>query len=196
MTLGVVSEQPTPTQAISENAKLAAELVADIKSQGVDPKDIKTEILDLSKLEIVERDPKTNLEIQRTVKGYQATALFRRRIHDVDKAGAIVRHVVEHGANTYRALSFGVTDADARIAALRSKAVADAMRKAALYARGASAKLGRVLGIDANPDTGGQADLPSRRFVPIAQQVTPIPVEPGLMPLAANVSATWELLPE
>lgn len=196
LTLGVVNEQPTPKEAISENAKLAAELVADIKGQGIDAKDIKTETLELSKLEIVERDPKTFLEIKRTMKGYRASELFRIRIRNVDKAGAIVGHMVEHGANTYRSLSFALTDNDARIDALRARAVADARRKAALYAQGASAKLGSILVIDANPTADGQADLPSRRSVPVPEQSTPIPVEPGLLNLSASVQATWELVQE
>ncbi len=92
--------------------------------------------------------------------------LLQVRIRDVDKAGAIAsRVVVEGSANTYNGLSFSVSDQDAREDDLRGKAVGDAMRKAALYAHGASMKLGRVLAIETEPDRSiiANADMPMLR---------------------------------
>jgi len=196
LTLGVVVEKQTPSEAVSENAKFASELVADIKGQGIDPKDIKTESLDLSKLETIERDPKTNLITKRTVTGYQAKAMFRVGIHDVDKAGEIVRHFIEHGANAYRNLHFWVSDRDVRLDGLRENAVANARYQAELYAKGGRVKLGRLLTINTSPNYGDNAAELRSAPPEGAQVVTPIPIEPGLQTIDLQVEVTWELLPE
>jgi uncharacterized protein YggE len=70
------------------------------------------------------------------------------------------------------------------------------MRRAKLFASGASMKLGRLLAIDPEPDcSGGEADLPTRRVEAVAHVVV-IPVEPGTIRIGAQVRATWELFPE
>jgi len=196
LTLGVVSEKPTPSDAVAQNAKSTSELVADIKGQGIDPKDIRTESLNLSKLETLERDPRTNIITKRTVTGYQAKTLFRVQIHDVERAGEIVRHFIEHGANTYRNLHFWVSDRDMRLDGLRENAVANARYQAELYAKGGRVKLGRLLTINTSPNYGDNAAELRSAPPEGTQVVTPIPIEPGLQTIDLQVEVTWELLPE
>ena len=153
LSLGVVSEKSAAAEATAENAQATAASIAVLKSLGVDPKDIKTTSLTLAPVIAEERDPKTNALTKRHVTSYRASSFLQARIRDVDKAGAIAsRVVVEGSANSYNGLSFSVSDQDAREDDLRGKAVGDAMRKAALYAQGASMKLGRVLAIETDPD--------------------------------------------
>jgi uncharacterized protein YggE len=199
LSLGVVSEKNTAAETTAENAQATTNAIAVLKSLGVDPKDIKTSSLVLAPVVTEERDPKTNALIKRRVTGYRASNLLQVRIRDVDKAGAIAaRVVVEGSANTYNGLSFSVSDQDAREDDLRGKAVGDAMRKAALYAQGASMKLGRVLAIETEPDRGisANADMPMLRTASSDRNILPIPVEPGVTRIEVTVSGVWELLPE
>jgi uncharacterized protein YggE len=194
--LHVVSEQPTPVLAAQGNARSAAEVVAELKTLGIEGRDIRTEALSLAPLVVEERDPATHEVVRRTQTGYRATSGFVVHIRDVDKAGAVVIHVVEHGANTYDGLSFDVSDREARLDALRAKAVRDALRRAALYAGAASMKLGRLMAIDPEPDSREYADLPRARSAAAGPHPVEIPTEPGTTTLSARVTATWELVPE
>jgi hypothetical protein len=133
------------------------------------------------------------------VTSYRASDDLQVRIRDVDKAGAIASRVVAEGsANTYNGLSFSVSDQEAREDSLRAKAVGDAMRKAALYAQGASMKLGRVLAIETEPDRDiiAGAGMPMLRAAHNSPNALPIPVEPGVTRIEVGVSGVWELVPE
>jgi uncharacterized protein YggE len=199
LSLGVVSEKAAAAEATAENAQASTNAIAVLKSLGVDPKDIKTTSLVLAPVVTEERDPKTNALVKRSVTSYRASNLLQVRIRDVDQAGAIAARVVAGGsANTYNGLSFSVSDEEAREDGLRAKAVGDAMRKAALYAHGASMKLGRVLAIETEPDRNiiASADMPMLRAANSGRNVVPIPVEPGVTRIEVRVSGVWELVPE
>jgi uncharacterized protein YggE len=196
LSLGVVSEKASAAEATAENAQATTNAIAVLKSLGVDPKDIKTTSLVLAPVVTEERDPKTNALVKRNVTSYRASNLLQVRLRDVDQAGAIAARVVAGGsANTYNGLSFSVSDEEAREDGLRAKAVGDAMRKAALYARGASMKLGRVLAIETDPDRNitASADMPMLRTANSGRNVLPIPVEPGVARIEVRVSGVWEL---
>src|SRR5437763_16693289 len=61
--------------------------------------------------------------------------------------GEVLDWVVEAGANRNMNISFGCSDYDKLLDEARVKAVADARKKANLYATGAGARLGKVLTI-------------------------------------------------
>ena len=54
-------------------------------------------------------------------------------------------------------------------------------------------KLGRILAINPNINEESEASLPVRAPRPLEVAVT---IEPGVKILVANVTATWELVPE
>lgn len=195
--LGVISEKPTAAEAESENSNSSTSVIAELKDIGVDPKDIQTSSLTLAPVMVEERDPKTNGITKRTLTGYRASNYLDVTIRDVDKAGSMASRVVAMGANTYQGLTFEVSDAATIEDDQRAKAIAEAIRRAKLYAHSASMRLGRLLAIDPEADRndGGMADLPTRK-VDNSPHVVVIPVEPGLVQIGGRVSVTWELLPE
>lgn len=197
MRLGVVVEKPTAAEAAAEVAKSAASVIASLKDLGVETKDIRTYNLEIDPVVIDDRDPQTKAFVKRTLAGYKASTLLEVTIKDVAKAGPLASRVVETGANTFKGLSFGVSDYEEREDGMRAKAVKNAMRRAELYASGANMKLGRLLALNPDPDRGNAADLPTRKSEVSAAPVRiVIPVEPGVVTIGAHVSATWELVPE
>ncbi|MBV9219227.1 MAG: SIMPL domain-containing protein, partial [Methylobacteriaceae bacterium] len=130
LSLGVVDEQPTAAAAVSENAKLTAAVIADLKTLAIDGKDIQTRNINVSPVFREDKDPGSGL-VRRTLTGYRVSNILIVRIHDIDRTGSIVSHVIERGANTIQGLFFSVSDADARLDELRAKAVRDAKRRAA-----------------------------------------------------------------
>lgn len=191
LTLGVDIEAATATEASARNAEQTRKLIETLKALGVEAKDIRTEALSLAPIIFDEQNPKTG-EVKRSFKGYRASNMLRVRLTPVERAGAIVAKVVESGANAWRGLDFSVSDATAKIDELRGKAVADARRRATLYAAGAGAKLGRLLLIEADPDGG--VTPAAMRYGKAMAEAAPIPLEPGVEELSANVRATWELV--
>ncbi|HXY58815.1 MAG TPA: SIMPL domain-containing protein [Methylocystis sp.] len=196
LSLGVVNEAATADAATAENAAPTTAVVQELKALGVDPKDIKTANLSVAPIVVEDRDPTTRALIKRAVTGYRASHMLRIQFREVDKAGLIVAKVVASGANQFQGLAFRLSDEAARTDVLRAKAVAEAKRRAELYANGVGMKLGRVLALEPEAERlmRGEADLPMARAP--AAPAPAIPIEPGVVALTATVIATWELLPE
>lgn len=196
LSLGSTDENAVAATAVAENAKHAQAIVAELRAQNIDPADIRTVEASLSPTMEDRPDPKNPNSTRRILAGYRASITFAVTIRQLDKVGAIVSRMVEHGANDYRGLAFLVSDEEARYDKLRGKAVANAMHRAGLYAQGASMRLGRLLAINPEPDRldEGRADLylKAMRAAPAA---VPLPVEPGTRELTIRVAATWELVP-
>ena len=188
-TFGVVNDAPTAEQSAADNAAPSAAVVDAVKAMGVEPKDLQSQSFSVSPVYLEERDPAAHQPIKQKIAGYRANHLFRLRLRDV---GLVAAKILAKGANEAQALSFGVTDEAAKMDALRVQAVAEARRRAEVYAKAASMKLGRLLALDPQPGPPGYADMPMRSF----EAKAVIPVEPGVIPLSTTVEATWELAPK
>ena len=191
--LSVSAERRTAAAAAEETARGSQSVLAEIKAQGIDPRDIKTAVT-VSPVYDDERGPQ-GLIIKRTLRGYVGRNALTVRLHDTARAGVLARSLIDKGANVFEGISFAVSDEQRPMDELRVQATKDAVRKAKLYAEAAGVRLGRVLTIDPNPDSlGGEADLP-RPPATSGTVTTVIPVEPGVERLEARVSVTWEILP-
>ncbi|MFC5564250.1 SIMPL domain-containing protein, partial [Methylobacterium aerolatum] len=191
--LSVSAEKPTASAAAEETARSSQGVLAEIRAQGLDPRDIKTAVT-VSPVFDDERGPQGMMK--RTLRGYVARNALTVRLHDTARAGALARVLIDKGANVFEGIDFAVSEGQRPMDELRIQATKDAMRKAKLYAEAAGVRLGRVLTIDPDPDSAadGQADMPRR--IPVEGTVTTvIPVEPGIERLSAKVSMTWEISP-
>jgi len=188
---GIAAERPTPDEAAAEDAKAAAAVIAALKEQGIDDKDLRTAALSLAPVTSATRDPKTGAVLKTTITGYRAYEAVRARTRAIDKLGATIAAVVKEGATDYQGLVFDVSDRDAREDALKVKATQSAARRAALYAEGAGLKLGAVVSIVP------QAERPRPTFDVAARALVgsgaAAPVEPGLITLSESVTVTYAL---
>jgi hypothetical protein len=192
LTFGVVNEAPTAELAAADNAAPSATAIDAAKAMGVDPKDIQSQSFSVSPVYVEEHEPGPLQSTRQKISGYRANHLFRLRLRDVDKAGLVLAKLLAKGANEAQDLSFGLTDENARMDALRTQAVVEARRRAEVYAKAAAMKLGRLLVLNPEPQAAGYAAAPMTRMA--AKSV--IPVEPGMIPLSTEVEATFELLPQ
>ena len=190
LTLDVVVERPVANDAVAEDAKAANAVVAALKDQGVDARDLMTAGLALTPVITVEREPKTGEVVKSVVTGYRASNSLRVRIRAIDKVGTILSGVVRDGATRYQGLWFDISDREAREDTLRVKAIGVAAHRAALYAEGASLKLGPVLAINPQNEQVGPAFAAPMRAMAAGVST---PVEPGLITLSQTVTATWAL---
>jgi uncharacterized protein YggE len=190
--LGIVTERPKATDAARENAAAAQAVVAEIKAQGIDPKDIRTTTVALTPAydEIRGTDGRT----RRVMRGYSARNELAVRIRQIGKVGDLAARWIDKGANRLEEIAFDVEGKASKYEALRTDAVRDAQRKAQSYASGLGIRLGRVLSI-APPSSGYS---PARPIVASARAAPPdgpvaVPVEPGVQTLRTEVEVTFEL---
>ncbi|MGD1038366.1 MAG: SIMPL domain-containing protein [Roseiarcus sp.] len=195
VTFDVADERPSANEAENENARLSTAVIEGLEGAGIDAKDIATIGLSLSPVWNDEQDPKTGRIVKRTLTGYQASNTLSVRMRAVDKTGAIIAQGVQNGA-VYRGVAFDLSDRESREDALRVKAVGVAMRRASLYAEGASMKLGPLLAINADlAPPIYRVGSGAARSLNMAPAPTPLPVEPGFITLSQSVTATWALAP-
>ncbi len=91
------------------------------------------------------------------------------------------------GANDIGGINFMVSNASKLLDDARAQAIADARRKAEIYAKAADVTLGAPLSI---AEDGSPGPVMYRRAVPMAASV---PIAPGEETLRVAVSVTWAI---
>ena len=182
---GVISEGPTAHEALEKNSAAMSQVVAELKAQGLEPKHIQTTNFAVHPRYQHFKDGKPSAII-----GYRVVNSVRIKVRDLEKLGAIVDKVVALGSNQIGGIAFSVEDPAPLKDQARKLAMANAIRKAKLYAEAAGATLGKVLKI-----SEGVTQRPPRpvfaRAAVEAKAATPI--EPGQQMLQVRVDVTWQL---
>lgn len=193
ISLGVETERPTATDAANENARATAAIIAEIKAQGIDAKDIRTLGVTLTPVYDETADASSRVT-KRTLRGYQAQNDLSVRVRQIEAAGAFARRWIEKGANNFGGVEFDYDQKEAKYDALRGEAVKDALRKANSYANGLGAQLGRVLEIGSPSSNQGPAPRPMMMArAAKSDAAVAIPIEPGVQTLRVEVQVSWEL---
>jgi uncharacterized protein YggE len=194
ITFGVETERPKAEDAAHDNAKAAQSIIAEIKAQGIEAKDIKTVSVTLEPVYDEVLDPSGRVS-KRTLRGYMARNFVSMRVRDTAKASALAGQLIDKGASNIDSITFDYSQREAQYDVLRGSAVRDALRKANSYVNGLGLKLGRVLAIETEPAEPLPAGRAPRMAPPASQAAapTPLPVEPGMETLRADVRVTWEL---
>jgi uncharacterized protein YggE len=112
------------------------------------------------------------------------------RLRDLDAAGEAVGALVEAGANRLNGLSFGFADSTALMDEARRDAVADARRKAELFAEAAGVTLGPVMSIQ-EQGGGGMRLMAMARSMDAMESA--VPLERGENTVSAQVHVVWEI---
>ena len=178
----VTSQDKTAREAGEVNAKQMTAVLAAIKEAGIADRDIQTSRLSLQP----QYDP--NKAGTARLTGFQATNQVTVRIRDIDKLPAVLDRAIGAGANEMSGIEFVVSEQSKLLDQARDDAIADARRKAELYAKAAGAKLGRVISI-----TEEGSSPPPRPMQ--AMRAGAFPVAPGEQTLRAVVTVSYELGP-
>jgi uncharacterized protein len=109
-------------------------------------------------------------------------------VRNLDKLGDVLDRLVSLGANEMAGLSFDVSQAEKLKDEAREEAVANAQRRAKLYAEAAGVQLGEVINIDEGGDNS-----PRPIFAARALKAEAVPIERGSETLEATVTVTWAL---
>ncbi len=180
--IGVSSQDKTAREASDANAKQMTAVLAAIKSNGIAERDIQTSQLSLQP----QYDPNKSGTARLT--GFQASNQVTVRIRDIGKLAAILDSAIAAGANEMSGIEFVVSEQSKLLDRARDDAIADAHRKAELYAKAAGARLGHVVAISEE----GSAPTPRPMQ---ALRAGAIPIAPGEQTLRAVVTVSYELAP-
>jgi uncharacterized protein len=180
---GVASDAKTAREASDANNVAMGKVLIALKGAGIDEKDIQTTRLSL------QPEYAPNRSGPSPIVGYRASNRVTIRLRDVNKVAAVIDTLVGAGANDIGNVSFSVSQASKLLDDAREKAVADARRKAEIYAKAAGVTLGAPLNIS---EEGTSAPvLRSKMAVPMA--AAPTPIAQGEETLSVSVSATWAI---
>jgi uncharacterized protein YggE len=161
-----------------------------LKGAGIDEKDYQTSRLSLQPQYA---QPAPNRSAPPQITGYRASNRVTIKVRDITKVANVIDTLVTAGANEIGGINFVVTQASKALDEARSKAVADARRKAEIYAKAAGVTLGEPISITEE----GAAPPPmyrSKMAAPMA--ITPTPVAPGEEQLSVTVHVTWAIKPQ
>jgi uncharacterized protein YggE len=183
---GVASDAKTAREASDANNAAMSKVLQALKGANIDDKDIQTSRLSLQPQYA---PPGSSRPGPTTVTGYRASNHVTVKLHDVTKVAGIIDTLVAAGANEIGGINFVVSQASKLLDEARERAVADARRKAEIYARAAGVTLGAPLSIA----EGGAPVMPLFRakMAPMAAAATPI--AQGEETLSVSVNVTWAI---
>jgi len=180
---GVTSEGATARDALTQNSASMQKVIDELKGSGIDAKDIQT-----SSFRVEPRYTRPAEGQAPKIDGYTVSNEVQVLVRDLDKLGEIFDRLVTAGANRSAGLNFEVSKAETLLDDARKEAVANARRRAELYAAAAGAKVGEVLTI-----TEGAGEVPRPIFMARAVKAQAAPIERGTETLEASVTITWAL---
>jgi uncharacterized protein YggE len=185
ITTGVTSQAPSAKEALAKNTAAMTEVIAALKADGIDPKDIQTTNFTVQPLYEERKDGRSP-----KIVGYQVTNAVHITVRDIAKLGQILDKVVGLGANDVNSIEFGVAEPEAMKDEARRLAMRNAIANAKLYAEAAGARLGKVLTISEEQWT------PVARYAspaPMEMAAKAVPIEAGTATVEARVTVTFEL---
>jgi hypothetical protein len=180
---GVATDAKSAREASEANNTAMAKVLAALKAANVDAKDIQTSRLSLQPQYAPNRSGSS------PIVGYRASNRVTVRIRDVGKVAGVIDTLVGAGANDIGNVFFEVSQASKLLDEAREKAVADALRKAEIYAKAAGVTLGVPLSI--SEEGAPQPVYRAKMMQGAPMAAAPTPIAQGEETLSVSVSVTW-----
>ncbi|MGA9089286.1 MAG: SIMPL domain-containing protein [Bradyrhizobium sp.] len=181
---GVTSEAKTAREASEANNAAMGNVLLALKGAGLDDRDYQT-----SRLSLQPQSSPGRPGVPSAIVGYRASNRVTIRLRDLTKVARVIDLLVGAGANDIGGISFTVSQASKLLDEAREQAVADARRKAEIYARAAGVTLGAPLSIS---EQGAPGPVLYRRMAaPMA--TSGAPVAQGEDTLQVTVSVSWAI---
>jgi uncharacterized protein YggE len=182
---GLVTPAKTAREAAEANAKGMTALIAVLRDMGLEDKDIQTARFSVQP---VQSSPQSGRNEAPRIIGYQVSNRVTARIRRLDSVGDVLDRLVAAGASNISGPDFVLADPSKAADAARDAAVADARRKAEIYAKATGVALGRVFSI------AEQGVAPPRPLTLRQSAVAATPIAPGEDTLRVNVTVAFELM--
>jgi uncharacterized protein len=183
---GVTTRAKTAREAADANSKLMTALTAALQSAGIEQKDIQTSRFSIMP---VYASPAPNMEQRLT--GFAVSNQVTVTIRKIDTVGDILDRLISAGATDAGSVEFLHADVSKTLDQAREAAMADARRKAELYARAAGLTLGGVAWV--TEDASSAPPMPKAVMMRSAGPAGPPPISAGEDTLHAHVTVGYDI---
>jgi uncharacterized protein YggE len=189
ISLGVLTEAEKAGKAVADNAKAMSRVIEALKKAGIAAKDIATDQYAINPIYAHYKSASGGQSNR--IDGFRVTNNATVVVRDVTRLGELIDLAAENGANQFRDIDFRVSGQDAKLDEARREAMANAIRRAKLYAEAAGIELGKVMTISEHVQ--GLPPQPRYRGREASTMAAATPIEPGQQRLTVNVSVVWQL---
>jgi uncharacterized protein len=183
--LGVTTEGQTAQAALQENARRMTALTQALRRAGIAERDIQT-----SNVSVYPQQQYRENQ-QPLITGYQANNTVTAKVRNIDNTGRVIDAAVSAGGNTVNGVFFSYQNPDEQLDAARRDAIAEARRRAELYASALNMRVGRVVAVTEGGGYAPPMPMPMMARAEAADASTPI--APGQIETRVSVSVTFEL---
>lgn len=185
---GVISDAKTAREASEATNKAMASVLTALRGSGIADSDIRTARIALQPLSVTRTQPQQGPQIT----GYRASNRVTVRIRDTTKIAATIDTLIAAGANDIGGIDFIVSKESELLDEARTRAIADARRKAEIYARAAGVTLGPAASIS---EDGASPPMPMQQMRTFKAAGAATPVSPGEETLRVSVNVSFEIRP-
>jgi uncharacterized protein YggE len=188
VSLGVMTTAATAQEALASNTKAMTDLLTVLKQQGVAERDTATSNFNVQ--------PRYDYGQGGTqppkVVGYDVSNTVTVIARKIESLGDLLDKAVGAGSNQIFGIGFSVSKPDALLDTARKNAVADARRKAEIYAAAGGFTLGDIISL--SEGGGYQPPMPMvMKSAMAADGAGAVPVAQGEQALSVDVSIVWAI---
>ncbi len=187
--IGVVTQAATQADAASQNATKMDAVKAALTKSGVADIDIKTNYYQI--------EPQYDYRSSPAVlTGYQVSNFLKVTIRNLPKAGLIVDHATQAGANQVNGVNYDLADRNQVEAQALAAAVTNARSKADLMAGVAGVTVGRLLNLDETNQEQPRPVMPmmmNRAMASSAASAPTTSLTPDTIVITADVTALYAI---
>jgi uncharacterized protein len=193
ISLGVSSQEATVAEAMAKAKDAMNKVVAAIKANNIQDKDIQTQQYNISPTYTY--NPQTG---NQTISGYQVTNIVTVKLRDTSIASTVIGAVAEAGGDLTRidSVTFTVEDPTPYYKEARQKAIEDADHKAQKLASLYGVKLGKPTLVSESSSTPISYSFPTHGYaypVPVAAPAMPT-VSAGSTDITLYIQASYPIL--
>lgn len=181
---GVVTEGKTAAAALAANTAAMEAVFKGLEEAGIEKRDMQTS--QFSVYPVYEQmEPRDRPQTPK-IGGYRVANQLTVKVRDLDALGGILDKVVTLGSNQLSGIRFSIDKPEPLLDEARQKAVADALRKAKLYAGAAGVALGQIMSISEGGVSYPQP-VYAKQMMAMERDAS-VPVAAGEQTLSANVT--------
>jgi uncharacterized protein YggE len=184
--LGVTTDGQTAQAALQENARRMTALTQALRRAGIAERDIQTSNVSVYPQQQY-RENQAPL-----ITGYQANNTVTAKVRNVNNLGRVIDAAVGAGGNTIHGVSFSHANPDAQLDLARRDAIAEARRRADLYANALGMRVHRIVAVQEGGGYAPPMPVPMAARMEAAQDAS-TPVSPGQIETRVSVGVTFEL---
>ncbi len=192
ITAGVVTTARTAKEALAANNALADRLLAAVRRNGIEARDVQTSELMVAPQfarDVAGRDEEDSV---RRITGYMARNRLHLHLRDLRRASDIVSALFEAGANEVNGPHFGFSDEAPPLRAARQAAVSEARVEADTYAAALGMRVARVLRVS---ERGSFERDDDNTITVTGSRIGATPLEPGEIPTTVRVWIDYAMAP-